>query len=283
VLRTRLATAALAIPLLVWLIAWNPWSLFVWLVAGATLVGIAEYFTMAFREAWIDRLFGIAAGGLVLAAMLGYTREQFATAFSMALATVVVAGLIGTLVRNSDLRRGVDALGLTLLGILYTAFLLPHYVWMHRLPDPTVAPLMEAAVGGWRWVILTVVIAMAGDVGGYFGGRFWGRHKLMPSVSPGKTVEGTIAACGANLLGGMFCKLVFFHTLSWPEVMGLSLAAGALAQVGDLCESMLKRAFGAKDSGWIIPGHGGVLDRIDSLVFPAPLVYYYARFFFTPY
>ena len=121
---------------------------------------------------------------------------------------------------------------------------------------------------------------MAGDVGGYFGGRYVGRRALMPTVSPGKTVEGTIAAVGANLAGACFCKLTFFHALSWAEVVGFGLAAGCLAQVGDLCESMLKRAFGAKDSGWIIPGHGGVLDRIDSLVFPAPLVYYYARFFF---
>ena len=195
----------------------------------------------------------------------------------MALAAVVVAGLVLALARKDDLRRGVDALGLTLLGTLYTAFLLPHYVWMHALPDPVAT---TAEPGGWRWVILCIVIAMSGDVGGYFGGRWFGRHKLMPSVSPGKTIEGSTAAVISNVLGGLGSKLVFFPTLGWVEAFGLGLAVGCLAQVGDLCESMLKRAFGAKDSGWIIPGHGGVLDRIDSLVFPAPLVYYYARFFF---
>jgi phosphatidate cytidylyltransferase len=209
--------------------------------------------------------------------MIPFAPERFA----MALAGVVVVGLVVTLLRSGpDLRRGVDVLGLTLLGLLYTAFLLPHYTWMHRLPDPVLDPAM-GVIGGWRWVFLTVAVAMAGDVGGYFGGRYFGKHKLMPLVSPGKTVEGTLAAVLGNVLGGAFCKLVFFHALTWPEVVGLSLAAGALAQVGDLCESMLKRSFGAKDSGWIIPGHGGVLDRIDSLVFPAPFIYYYARFFFT--
>jgi phosphatidate cytidylyltransferase len=228
---------------------------------------------MAFPSDPWDRGFGIGAGILLLSAMLVPTQERFA----MALAAVVVAGLVMALARKDDLRHGVDAIGLTLLGTLYTAFLLPHYVWMHALPDPVKAGVEP---GGWRWVIFTVVIAMAGDVGGYFGGRWFGSHKLMPSVSPGKTVEGSIAAVFANLLGGVGCKLVFFPTLSWAEIVGLGLAVGCLAQVGDLCESMLKRAFGAKDSGWIIPGHGGVLDRIDSLVFPAPLVYYYARFFF---
>jgi phosphatidate cytidylyltransferase len=275
VLRTRLATAALAIPLLVWLIVWNPWSLFVWLVAAAALVGVTEYFTMAFPDDLLARVFGIAAGALVVAAMVTPRPELF----QMALAGIVVAGLILALARNEDLRRGVDALGLTVLGVLYVAFLLPHYVWMHALPDPEGSGHVGA--GGWRWVVLTIVIAMAGDVGGYFGGRYSGRHALMPSVSPGKTVEGTIAAVATNVAGAIFCKLVFFHALSWTEVLGFGLAAGCLAQVGDLCESMLKRAFGAKDSGWIIPGHGGVLDRIDSLVFPAPLVYYYARFFFS--
>jgi phosphatidate cytidylyltransferase len=274
VLRTRLATAAVAIPLLVWLIVWNPWSLFVWLVGAATLVGVTEYCAMAFPTDLWDRGFGLAAGILLLSAMLIPTQERFA----MALAAVVVAGLVLALARKDDLRHGVDALGLTLLGSLYTAFLLPHYVWMRALSDPVTG---SAEAGGWRWVILTIVIAMAGDVGGYFGGRWLGRHKLMPAVSPGKTVEGSIAAVFANVLGGAFCKLVFFPTLGWVAVVGLSLAVGCLAQVGDLCESMLKRAFGAKDSGWIIPGHGGVLDRIDSLVFPAPLVYYYARFFFA--
>jgi phosphatidate cytidylyltransferase len=275
VLRTRIATAAVAIPLLTWIIVWNPLALFTWLVAGASLIGTIEYCTMAFPESRLDRLFGIAAGAALVAAMLRLTPEPFA----MALAAVVVTGLILGLARNHDLRHGVDALGLVVLGVLYTAFLLPHYVWMHQLADPH-APVSAAGPGGWRWVVLTVVVAMAGDVGGYFGGRYCGRRKLVPRVSPGKTVEGTVAAVGGNLAGGMFCKLVFFQALTWPEALALSLAAGGLAQVGDLCESMLKRAFGAKDSGWIIPGHGGVLDRIDSLVFPAPLVYYYARFFF---
>ena len=273
-LSTRFATALVAIPLLIWIVVSNPWSLFTWLVGTASLVGVTEYFAMAFPGGVVERVFGIAAGALVVLAMVTPVHELFA----VALAGVVVAGLILTLARNDDLRRGVDALGLTLLGILYTAFLLPHYAWLHALPDP-VAPVAGLA-GGWRWVMLTLVIAMAGDVGGYFGGRYYGRRKLMPQVSPGKTIEGTLAAVGANVLGAVFCKLVFFHVLSWNEVVGFGLGAGALAQVGDLCESMLKRAFGAKDSGWIIPGHGGVLDRIDSLVFPAPLVYYYARFFF---
>jgi phosphatidate cytidylyltransferase len=276
VLRTRLATAAVAIPLLVWLIVWNPWSLFIWLVAGATLVGVVEYCAMAFPESPIDRGFGIVSGALLLSTMFEPTQERFA----MALAAVVVVGLILGLFRRDQQHQGADALGLTLLGVLYVAFLLPHYAWMHGLPDPQLPAGTVAAPGGWRWVMLTLIVAMAGDVGGYFGGRYFGRRKLMPSVSPGKTVEGTIGSVLSNVAGGVFCKFVFFQALGWVEVIGLSLAAGALAQVGDLCESKLKRSFGAKDSGWIIPGHGGVLDRIDSLVFPAPLVYYYARFFF---
>jgi phosphatidate cytidylyltransferase len=274
VLRTRLATAAVAIPLLVWIIVWNPWSLFAWLVGGAAFVGVTEYFAMAFPDDPIDRAFGMVAGTLVVVAMVVPSHELS----GMALSGVVMAALILALARNEDLRRGVDAASSTMLGVLYVAFLLPHYVWMHGLPDPEKADAI--AVGGWRWVVLTVVIAMAGDVGGYFGGRYFGRRKLMPEVSPGKTVEGTFGAIAANVAGAVFCKAVFFHALSGAEVLGFALGVGSLAQVGDLCESMLKRAFGAKDSGWIIPGHGGVLDRIDSLVFPAPLVYYYARFFF---
>ncbi len=273
-LRTRLATAAVAIPLLVWLIVWNPWSLFTWLVASAALVGVTEYFTMAFPDRPADRLFGIVAGALLVIAMIVPSHDLS----GMAISGVVVASLILALARSDDMRRGVDAAATTMLGVLYAAFLLPHYVWMHALPDPE-SPA-AASVGGWRWIMLTVVIAMAGDVGGYFGGRYFGKRKLMPEVSPGKTVEGTIGAILANVAGAVFCKVVFFHTLGRMEVVAFALAVGCLAQVGDLCESMLKRAFGAKDSGWIIPGHGGVLDRIDSLVFPAPLVYYYARFFF---
>jgi phosphatidate cytidylyltransferase len=127
-------------------------------------------------------------------------------------------------------------------------------------------------------VLFVVAVAMGGDTGGYFAGRFMGRHLLMPSVSPKKTVEGAFGAVAGNLVAGAAIKLLQLPMVGWREALLLAVVAGALAQVGDLCESLLKRAFGAKDSGWLLPGHGGVLDRVDSLVFPVVLVYYYVNF-----
>ena len=100
----------------------------------------------------------------------------------------------------------------------------------------------------------------------------------MPSVSPKKTVEGALGAVVGNFLAGSVVKAILLPMIGWREVLILSFVTGILAQVGDLCESLLKRAFGAKDSGWILPGHGGILDRADSLVFPTVLVYYYVNF-----
>jgi phosphatidate cytidylyltransferase len=96
-------------------------------------------------------------------------------------------------------------------------------------------------------------------------------------VSPKKTIEGSLGSVAGNLLAGVVIKLVLLPSVPWREILLLSLLAGLLAQLGDLCESLLKRAFGAKDSGWLLPGHGGVLDRTDSLVFPVVLVYYYVN------
>jgi phosphatidate cytidylyltransferase len=116
---------------------------------------------------------------------------------------------------------------------------------------------------------------MGGDSGGYFVGHALGRHKLIPRVSPGKTVEGAIGILLFSLLVGALGKLVLFPNRGWGEMLLLSFVMGAVGQLGDLGESVMKRTFGAKESGWIFPGHGGVLDRIDSLLFPLTLVYYY--------
>jgi len=132
---------------------------------------------------------------------------------------------------------------------------------------------LPLAVG--RLGLLTVYSAMGSDSGAYFAGRAYGRRKLMPAVSPSKTVEGAVGGLVGAAIIGAICWLVFFHQLPLGETLGVAVGIGLLAQLGDLCESALKRAFGAKDSGWIIPGHGGILDRLDSLLFPFVFSYYY--------
>jgi phosphatidate cytidylyltransferase len=103
----------------------------------------------------------------------------------------------------------------------------------------------------------------------------WGTHKLIPHISPGKTVEGSLGACLGNLGAAVGSWLWLLPDRAFGELLLLALGMGSVAQVGDLCESALKRACGAKDSGHIFPGHGGVLDRVDSLLFPSAMLYYY--------
>jgi phosphatidate cytidylyltransferase len=244
VLRARLATAAVAIPTVLLLILYpSPWPLAVFVVAVG-IVGVGEYAAMAFP----DRL-----GERVLTLLLGST---------------VVGGLVWVLFARPDFEQGLKDLGVGLVGIFYVGLLLPHFIWLH-----SVGPL------GPRWVVFVLVIGMAGDTGGYFVGHSLGRHKLMPRVSPGKTIEGALGIVAASLLGGALSKLLFLGNLSWQEAMVLSTAMAILGQVGDLCESVMKRTFGVKESGWIFPGHGGVLDRIDSLLFPVAFLYYHLIFF----
>jgi phosphatidate cytidylyltransferase len=162
-----------------------------------------------------------------------------------------------------DFDAGLLDLGRALVGLLYAGFLLIHFVWLHQLPD------------GPYWVIFVVATAMAGDSSGYFVGHSIGRHKLAPRISPGKTIEGSLGILAGNLVAGVVAKLILLPQLGWTEALAIAAVQGTLGQLGDLCESIMKRTYGTKDSGRILPGHGGVLDRIDSLVFPVAAVYYY--------
>src|SRR6185503_17292693 len=149
---------------------------------------------------------------------------------------------------------------------LYVGFFMPHITLMRELPNGE----------GWRWVLFTVAAVFGSDSGGYFAGRAFGRHQLLPEVSPKKTVEGAVGAVVGAVLAALLIHVLVHPLLDTTEVIVLGVVLSALAQFGDLCESALKRAFGAKDSGWIIPGHSGILDRLDSLLFPFVFTYYYA-------
>jgi phosphatidate cytidylyltransferase len=139
-----------------------------------------------------------------------------------------------------------------------------------------IAPLaaLRAGPDGMAWVIAALVITWGNDTCAYFAGRAFGRHKLYPSVSPNKTWEG-FAGGFLGSVGGLFIARLVYPVLQPLDCVVLGFAGGIFGPFGDLCESMLKRAYGAKDSGFLIPGHGGILDRVDALLFNAPVVYVY--------
>jgi len=122
-------------------------------------------------------------------------------------------------------------------------------------------------------------MVMLTDTGAYYVGRSFGRRKLAPLISPGKTVEGAIGGFIFAVITGPLCRLVFFPEINLLQSVLLGAAIGIVGQIGDLAESLLKRAAEVKDSGALLPGHGGMLDRIDSILFCAPVLYYYTRFF----
>jgi phosphatidate cytidylyltransferase len=258
VLRTRLATAAVAIPLLIWLVLGSaPW-VFAGVILALTAVGIGECATMALPNHRPARLFAIVAGLAFAAAVV----MQRPAALGVVLFATVAGGLFLSLL-DPDMPGAIARFANALVVALYAGFLLPHVVSLRMLP------------GGPSWVFFAIACAMGADTGGYFAGRYAGRTKLMPRVSPNKTVEGAIG----GLVGSIVLATFAWSVLPPPgsdleQLLFLALAIGVLAQAGDMIESLLKRAYGAKDSGWVIPGHGGILDRIDSLVLPFVFAYY---------
>jgi phosphatidate cytidylyltransferase len=260
VLRARLATAAVAIPLLLLLILAGPdWGFSAFAVVLSAL-GVAEYASLAFAERRAQQaLIVVIAIPLILAVASGV-----GTYIGAALSAAVVVGFVAVLLGRSDFEQGLRDLGIGLVGVLYVGFLLPHFALVHRLtPD------------GPYLVIYLIAVGMAGDTSGYFVGHSIGRHKLIPRVSPGKTVEGAVGIVLGSVAAGALAKPILLSGWSWSEAIGISAFLGVVGQFGDLSESIIKRTFGAKDSGRLFPGHGGILDRIDSLLFPVVFLYYH--------
>ena len=257
-LRDRLLTAALALPLLVVCICCAPVWVFSTTVFLLTCLGLYEFFSLTRDHNPLPWGLGLGWGGGLAAAMC--------VGPGALVGAVLIAGFFLTFacaLRTPQPDRGLAGVSLTLLGVVYVGFLLPHLVWVRQLPD------------GVGWVFFLLLVAMLGDTGGYAVGRLWGTRKLIPHISPGKTLEGS----GGALLGSLGAAWIGWVWLlperSWPELSVLAAVLAVLAQIGDLCESAVKRACGAKDSGRLFPGHGGLLDRADSLLFPAAFIYYY--------
>lgn len=158
--------------------------------------------------------------------------------------------------------------------LIFTVFVLVYVVlFMQYLP------LIRMSAHGIQWIILFLLINWAGDSAAYFVGRKYGKKKLYPLISPGKSVEGALGGLAGSFLVALIYKLIFFHSLSILGVFVTSILVGSFAIVGDLCESLIKRAYGIKDTGQILPGHGGMLDRFDGVLFTLPIMYMCTRIF----
>jgi len=184
--------------------------------------------------------------------------------FIAGLALVIFFLFIRLLFQRDEFALRLEKVSRHILAILYVPFFLGHYVLMHNTG------------GGPFWVLSTVVMVYFGDIAAFYVGRTWGRRKMAPTISPNKTMEGGLGAIIGSVAGALVCRFLFFPQQAIYHFLALGAGVGVVGQFGDLFESLLKRSAKVKDSGGLIPGHGGLLDRIDSVLFAGPFVFYYA-------
>lgn len=274
-LLVRVASAGLLSPILIVVILWDQPEPMLLAVQAAVVVGLAEYTWIVLKgdPVWM-RVLSIFLGTLLSSFLcIASAPGRFPITlppelFVWLLVLCTLAVCIVHLLWFGELASAPARVGLTVLGFVYVPLLLTPLGLFKLLPD------------GTDWIFLTLTLTWFSDTGAYGVGRALGRHKLYPAISPGKSVEGALGGLGSSVLAAVLARAWYMPQLSLGDIVLIALPGGALGQLGDLVESMFKRAFGVKDSGWIIPGHGGLLDRIDALLFCIPYVYIYAKYIF---
>jgi phosphatidate cytidylyltransferase len=259
----RALSAVIGLPLLGALVFWREPLGFGAFVLLITALGLYELGNLTLAGASARHRGLLIVVGTAFATAL-YLRPGLAPAWAMA--AVVVLGL-ATVVGAEDPKEAVARLAFSCFGVFYVGGLLVALPLLHRdLPD------------GSFWVATAIAVTFANDTGAYFVGRALGRHKLAPAISPGKTIEGAVGGLAGGIGMMLLARQTFFPALTLVDALAIGTASGFLGPTGDLLESLIKRAAGAKDSGRLIPGHGGILDRIDALLFVGAYVFVHARF-----
>lgn len=280
-MKTRILTAAVSLPILIGAIILPLWWresgwLFVALAAFAIGAGLFEFYSLTKK---LELKADAAVGYLGAAALfIGFVFDAPAKAPELILSTLalflIVLLVTQTFRFQKDFSKMLTGVGVTMLGVLYVAFLGGFLVAM-RVGFESGFNLST------KLLAYFFIVVFMSDTGAYYAGRAFGKHKLAPAVSPGKTVEGLVGGLLAAAAGAAIVTYTFFHELPFQFSIPLALVLATVGVLGDLAESAMKRAAGAKDAASILPGHGGFLDRLDSLLFGAPILYYFARFYFS--
>jgi phosphatidate cytidylyltransferase len=279
-MKTRILTAAVALPILIAAIVLPVWWrdtvwLFIGLAAVAIIAGLFEFYSLTKK---LELKADAAIGYLGAAALfIGFVFDAPAKAPELIMLTLVVFVIVLLVTQTfrfqKDFSKMLTGVGVTLVGVFYVAFL-GGFLVATRTGFENVPNLSTHLLG-----YFFIVIFMS-DTGAYYAGRAFGKHKLAPAISPGKTIEGLIGGLLAAAAGAALATATFFHELPFQFSIPLAIVLAGVGVLGDLAESAMKRGSKTKDAASILPGHGGFLDRLDSLLFGAPILYYFARFYF---
>ena len=264
-LRTRLWTALVALPATIAIVLFAPAAAFTAFIAILAAWGLYEIVAMT-RAGTAETLLVALTGGVCTIVILmsdgGGTLP--AAVIMVTLLMLLLVARVGRLGADQFSQWRYARWSLLLIGALWVGVLFPYFALLRNRP------------GGIPIIILMLLLVVASDSGAYFAGRALGRVKLLPRVSPNKTVEGALGGLAACILAAILIRPLLAPQWTAGAAIVMAAAVGVLAQFGDLAGSAFKRVAGVKDSGWIFPGHGGLLDRTCSLVFAAAFTYYYS-------
>lgn len=269
----RFASGIIGIPLLIILVFTVDGIPFILGIGLISLIGLREFYlgvrkTGAEPQEWVGFIYAFL---FLLSAMQRFQSARFNLPDILTL--FVITSLVVELLRKN--RAPIKNLGATFIGVVYVGWLFSYFVAINEINGlmTLFGDRLQLRVGGWLVLYVTFVV-WASDTGAYLIGRKWGRHRMVPNISPGKSWEGFLA----GVLWAIVMSVIMAQPLGLPlyHSIFLGIALSSAGLVGDLAESLIKRDIGIKDFGTILPGHGGILDRFDGLLFAAPLFYYYA-------
>jgi phosphatidate cytidylyltransferase len=258
----RVATTVVVVPPFVWLVSGGPAWLFVALVLAVAAAASWELRrllepTGRLEHGWL----GVGAT-VAVAASFAIPPQPFLPAFPAVVVTAAVAAILTSPVWLGA-RPATESVAFALLAVFYVGWLLGHAIWL------------RAFVGGVNLVLFLVGVTWAGESAAYLVGSALGRHKLAPLISPSKTLEGALAHLAASVAAAVAFGDWLLPDWSMRQAVVAGVILGVVGQLGDLAESAMKRSAGVKDTSGLLPGHGGVLDRVDGLLFNGPALYYY--------
>ncbi len=251
----RLITALLLAPTIVFVVLWGPVWLFYAVVAAVCFICYREYAGIA--DAYGFGSAGPLGYGAGLLVLFAPGEWWFGAVLAVLLAAFTLA------MRRADLRTSLPSAASLIVGVLYV-----FGCFRAAIPLREMNP---------HWLMWGLMLNWIGDTGAYYVGRRWGRHRMAPRVSPKKSWEGAAASVAVAMAAGAVYAAYLIPQVWWPHAAVLAAVVNAAGQIGDLAESAMKRGAAVKDSGTILPGHGGFLDRVDSTLFALPVLYGYLR------